>query len=68
MLTNVSHKEALEQGAKADSFQFCGEEGENCLLSGAVVCSNPFNLELSNTLLSGQYLGTKYLNMVKGTE
>ncbi|CAG9983985.1 unnamed protein product, partial [Clonostachys byssicola] len=44
---------------------FCGEEGENCLLSGAVVCSNPFNLELSNTLLSGQYLGTKYLNMVK---
>uniref|UniRef100_A0A8H7MY50 AB hydrolase-1 domain-containing protein n=1 Tax=Bionectria ochroleuca TaxID=29856 RepID=A0A8H7MY50_BIOOC len=44
---------------------FCGEEGENCLLSGAVVCSNPFNLEISNTLLSGQYLGTKYLNMVK---
>ncbi|CAH0047796.1 unnamed protein product [Clonostachys solani] len=44
---------------------FCGEEGENCLLSGAVVCSNPYNLELSNTLLSGQYLGKNYLNIVK---
>ncbi|VUC26870.1 unnamed protein product [Clonostachys rosea] len=44
---------------------FCGEEGENCLLSGAVVCSNPYNLELSNTLLSNQYLGKNYLNIVK---
>ncbi|CAH0041273.1 unnamed protein product [Clonostachys rhizophaga] len=41
------------------------KQGENCLLSGAVVCSNPYNLELSNTLLSGQCLGTNYLNMVK---
>ncbi|KAG6009672.1 hypothetical protein E4U21_001736 [Claviceps maximensis] len=36
---------------------YCGEEGENCLLKAAVVCSNPFNLEVSSKILRTSLVG-----------
>ncbi|KAF7562084.1 hypothetical protein G7046_g2047 [Stylonectria norvegica] len=36
---------------------YCGEEGPNCILKGAVVCSNPFNLEVSSKILQNSYIG-----------
>ncbi|KAM5361096.1 hypothetical protein ACJZ2D_013307 [Fusarium nematophilum] len=36
---------------------YCGEEGPNCLLNGVVVCSNPFNLEISSKMLQSTYVG-----------
>ncbi|KAL1898373.1 hypothetical protein Cpir12675_001918 [Ceratocystis pirilliformis] len=36
---------------------YVGEEGENCVLKTAVLCSNPFNLEVSNTCLRRTWIG-----------
>ncbi|CAG9990995.1 unnamed protein product [Clonostachys byssicola] len=36
---------------------YCGEEGERCLLKAAVVCSNPFNLEVVSRALLRTYIG-----------
>lgn len=36
---------------------YCGEEGANCLLKAAVVCSNPFNLEVSSKMLQNSFIG-----------
>ena len=37
--------------------QYLGEEGENCELKAAVVCSNPWNLEAGNLGLQRTWLG-----------
>ncbi|CAO2648326.1 Nn.00g075930.m01.CDS01 [Neocucurbitaria sp. VM-36] len=36
---------------------YCGEEGSRCVLKAAVVCSNPWNLEVCNTELQRTWLG-----------
>ncbi|KAH0566417.1 hypothetical protein GP486_000200 [Trichoglossum hirsutum] len=36
---------------------YLGEEGSNCILKGAVVCSNPWNLEVSSLALQRSWLG-----------
>lgn len=36
---------------------YCGEEGESCVLKAAIACSNPWNLELCNTELQRTWLG-----------
>jgi len=36
---------------------YCGEEGANCLLKAAVVCANPFNLEVSSKMLQNSFIG-----------
>ncbi|CAH0027085.1 unnamed protein product [Clonostachys rhizophaga] len=36
---------------------YCGEEGDKCLLKAAVVCSNPFNLEVVSRALLRTYIG-----------
>ncbi|KAM4056243.1 alpha/beta hydrolase fold domain-containing protein [Hirsutella rhossiliensis] len=47
---------------------YCGEEGPNCLLKGAVICSNPFNLEISSKFLQGSLLGKEvYLRSMGST-
>ncbi|CAM1508286.1 Fc.00g051340.m01.CDS01 [Cosmosporella sp. VM-42] len=36
---------------------YCGEEGSDCLLKGAIVISNPWNLEVSSRLLRDRLIG-----------
>ncbi|KAG5994718.1 hypothetical protein E4U52_000841 [Claviceps spartinae] len=45
---------------------YCGEEGEDCLLKGAVVCSNPFNLEVSSKMLQSSFIGKEVYLRVMG--
>ncbi|TDZ22557.1 putative esterase [Colletotrichum orbiculare MAFF 240422] len=46
---------------------YCGEEGTNCLLKAAIVCSNPFNLEVSNKALKRSFIGREVYQRVMGT-
>lgn len=39
--------------------QYLGEEGENCLLSAAVVCANPWNLDVANVALRSTWIGAE---------
>ncbi|KAM0332943.1 hypothetical protein ACHAQA_001599 [Verticillium albo-atrum] len=50
-----------------DIRQYCGEEGPNCQLRAAVVCSNPFNLELANKALQRTLLGKEVYQRVMGS-
>lgn len=47
--------------------QYVGEEGEDCLLSAAVVVGNPFNLEVANICLQGSLLGKEVYQRVMGS-
>jgi predicted alpha/beta-fold hydrolase len=47
---------------------YCGEEGPNCVLKGAVVCSNPFNLDVSSKILQNSYIGREVYLRVMGSE
>lgn len=38
-------------------FQYLGEEGDKCLLDAAVVCSNPWNLDVGSMALQRTWLG-----------
>ncbi|PHH91896.1 hypothetical protein CDD83_9839 [Cordyceps sp. RAO-2017] len=47
---------------------YCGEEGSNCLFKAAVVCSNPYNLDISSKVLSNSLLGKEvYLRTMGAT-
>ncbi|KEZ39944.1 hypothetical protein SAPIO_CDS8914 [Scedosporium apiospermum] len=46
---------------------YCGEEGANCLFKAAVVCSNPFNLEVSSKALQRTLIGKEVYQRVMGT-
>ncbi|KAI8181484.1 putative esterase [Colletotrichum sp. SAR 10_86] len=45
---------------------YCGEEGTNCLLTAAIVCSNPFNLEVANKALKRTLIGREVYQRVMG--
>ncbi|SPN97622.1 related to P.glauca late embryogenesis abundant protein and YBR177c and YPL095c [Cephalotrichum gorgonifer] len=45
---------------------YCGEEGLDCQLKAAIVCSNPFNLEVSNKALRRTLLGKEVYQRVMG--
>lgn len=48
-------------------WQYCAEEAEHCVLKGAIVCSNPFNLEVSSKMLQSSLLGKEvYLRAMGG--
>lgn len=47
--------------------KFLGEEGANCKLDGAVVVSNPWNLDISNMALQRSFLGKNIYSTVMGT-
>ncbi|KAH8176953.1 alpha/beta hydrolase fold domain-containing protein [Sarocladium implicatum] len=46
---------------------YCGEEGENCQLKAAIVCSNPFNLDVSSKMLQSTLLGREVYLRVMGS-
>ncbi|CAI4213781.1 unnamed protein product [Parascedosporium putredinis] len=46
---------------------YCGEEGADCVLKAAVICSNPFNLEVSNKALQRSILGKEVYQRVMGS-
>ncbi|KAK3902604.1 Alpha/Beta hydrolase protein [Staphylotrichum tortipilum] len=46
---------------------YVGEEGEGCLLKGAVAVGNPFDLEVSNKALQRTLLGKQVYSRVMGT-
>ncbi|KAL5594756.1 hypothetical protein BROUX41_001670 [Berkeleyomyces rouxiae] len=46
---------------------YMGEEGENCVLKTAVLCSNPFNLEVSNTCLRRTWVGREVYMKAMGS-
>lgn len=48
------------------SGQYCAEEGENCTLKAAVVCSNPFNLEISSKMTQSTLIGKEVYLRVMG--
>ncbi|KAF4120469.1 uncharacterized protein GMORB2_2907 [Geosmithia morbida] len=50
-----------------DARQYCGEEGSDCLLKAAVVCSNPFNLEVSSKMMQSRYFSREVYLRVMGT-
>lgn len=45
---------------------YCGEEGDKCVLKAAVACSNPWNLELCNTELQRTWLGLNVYHRAMG--
>ncbi|VUC37621.1 unnamed protein product [Clonostachys rosea] len=46
---------------------YCGEEGGNCPLKAAIVCSNPFNLEVTSRALLRTFVGRNlYLRAMGG--
>ncbi|KAI5461352.1 hydrolase, alpha/beta fold family [Mariannaea sp. PMI_226] len=46
---------------------YCGEEGPKCPLKGAVVCSNPFNLEVASKMLQSSIIGREVYLRVMGS-
>ncbi|PCG98153.1 AB-hydrolase YheT, putative [Penicillium occitanis (nom. inval.)] len=38
---------------------YLGEEGENCLLNAAVLCANPWNLDVANVALRSTWIGAE---------
>jgi len=47
---------------------YCGEEGDECLFKAAVVCSNPFNLDVANKSLKRTFLGKEVYQRAMGSE
>lgn len=71
MLTNVSiylGPPQLDGHGRITVSQYCGEEGANCVLKGAVACSNPFNLEVSSKILQNSYVGKEVYLRIMGSE
>ncbi|KAH6626090.1 Alpha/Beta hydrolase protein [Chaetomium sp. MPI-SDFR-AT-0129] len=46
---------------------YVGEEGENCLLKGAISVANPFDLEVANKALQRTFLGKQVYSRVMGS-
>lgn len=47
--------------------QYLGEEGEGCELKAAVVCSNPWNLDVSNLALQRTWVGKEVYSRAMGS-
>ena len=45
---------------------YCGEEGSSCVLKAAVVCSNPWNLEICNSELLRTWVGLEIYSRTMG--
>ncbi|KKA24545.1 hypothetical protein T310_1446 [Rasamsonia emersonii CBS 393.64] len=45
---------------------YLGEEGENCQLKAAVICANPWNLELTSHALQQSWLGLEVYSKTMG--
>jgi hypothetical protein len=47
--------------------QYLGEEGEDCVLKAAVICANPWNLDVTNIALQRTWLGQQVYAKVMGS-
>ena len=47
-------------------WQYLGEEGNTCVLKGAALCSNPWNLEMTNAALHRSWLGAEVYSKAMG--
>ncbi|RDW83920.1 putative hydrolase, alpha/beta fold family [Aspergillus mulundensis] len=45
---------------------YLGEEGDACQLKAAVICANPWNLEVSSVALQSSFMGLKVYSKVMG--
>jgi len=45
---------------------YLGEEGDKCMIKGAALCSNPWNLEMSNAALHRSWLGAEVYSRAMG--
>ncbi|KAL1953104.1 hypothetical protein VTO42DRAFT_3584 [Malbranchea cinnamomea] len=45
---------------------YLGEEGENCVLKAAVICSNPWNLDVSSVALQSTWIGREIYSTTMG--
>lgn len=46
--------------------QYLAEEGDKCKLKAAIACSNPWNLDVSNTWLQSTWLGREVYSKTMG--
>ncbi|KAI1809121.1 carboxylesterase-like protein [Poronia punctata] len=46
---------------------YLGEEGEDCQMKGAVICANPWNLEIGNKTLQSTWIGHEIYLRTLGT-
>ena len=47
--------------------QYLGEQGDKCPLKAAVVCSNPWNLEVGSVKLQSSWMGLNVYSRAMGT-
>ena len=57
MCVTTSYSRMSPDGTDADPMQYIGEEGATCLFKAAVVCSNPWDMDVSNKFLQSTWLG-----------
>ena len=50
-----------------DLFQYLGEESSSCLLRAAVVCSCPWNLDVSDQILQSYWRGREVYSRAMGS-
>lgn len=60
-------KPSCLENAHLTPCQYCGEEGPDCILKAAVVCSNPFNLEVSSKILQNSFFSREVYLRVMGS-
>jgi uncharacterized protein len=53
---------------QTDMTKYVAEEGSECLLKAAIVCGNPFNLDISNRNLQRKILGKSVYQRVMGSK
>ena len=64
----LSVRPSYRLGYLTISAQYIGEEGKNCVFKAAVVCSNPFNLEVCSKVLQNSLIGKEiYLRVLAST-
>lgn len=70
MLATVCYTSDTEAFANSLLLKYLGEEGENCKLKAAVLCANPWNLEICDVHLQKSWLGQEVYSktMAKATK
>ena len=57
MYVTTSCSRVSPDAMDVDPMQYIGEEGARCLFKAAVVCSNPWDMDVSNKFLQSTWLG-----------
>ena len=64
---NLGRREHSESNSISFLSQYLGEEGSGCLLKAAVVCSNPWNLDVGSVALQRSWLGREVYSRTMGS-